>query len=63
MVKEHVFLTLLIHIEICARLTFMGICTPNIGTGGYNCHGIHEYADITEMAKIVSLVKRILTTK
>jgi di/tripeptidase len=41
----------------------MGICTPNIGTGGYNCHGIHEYADITEMAKIVSLVKRILTTK
>lgn len=46
-----------------ARLTFMGICTPNIGTGGYNCHGIHEYADITEMAKIVSLVKRILTTK
>lgn len=46
-----------------ARLTFMGICTPNIGTGGYNCHGIHEYADITEMDKIVSLVKRILTTK
>ena len=46
-----------------ARLTFMGICTPNIGTGGYNCHGIHEYADITEMSKIVSLVKRILTTK
>lgn len=46
-----------------ARLTFMGICTPNIGTGGYNCHGIHEYADITEMTKIVSLVKRILTTK
>ena len=46
-----------------ARLTFMGICTPNIGTGGYNCHGVHEYADITEMSKIVSLVKRILTTR
>lgn len=46
-----------------ARLTFMGIKTPNIGTGGYNCHGIHEYADITEMSIIVELVKQIATTK
>lgn len=46
-----------------ARLTYMGICTPNIGTGGHNCHGVHEYADITQMERIVKLVKRILTTK
>lgn len=46
-----------------ARLSFMGIPTPNIGTGGYNCHGIHEYADITQMRIIVDLVKQIATTK
>lgn len=46
-----------------SRLTYMGINTPNIGTGGYNCHGIHEYADITQMSRIVELVKTILTTK
>ena len=46
-----------------ARLTFMGINTPNIGTGGYNFHGIHEYADMNEMRKVVELVKVIATTK
>lgn len=46
-----------------ARLTFMGINTPNLATGGYNCHGIHEYADMYEMGKMVEVVKHILTTK
>ena len=46
-----------------ARLTFMGINTPNIGTGGYNFHGIHEYADINEMQNVVRLIKHISTTK
>lgn len=46
-----------------ARLTFMGIKTPNIGTGGYNCHGIHEYADLDEMSIIVNLITDIVSTK
>ncbi len=46
-----------------ARLTFMGINTPNLATGGYNCHGIHEYADMYEMEKMVEVVKTILTDK
>lgn len=46
-----------------ARLTFMGVNTPNLGTGGYNCHGIHEYADMWEMEQMVNIVKEILTSK
>lgn len=46
-----------------ARLTFMGINTPNLATGGYNGHGIHEYADMYEMEKMVLVVKTILTEK
>lgn len=46
-----------------ARLTFMGINTPNLATGGYNYHGIHEYADVTEMKTMVEIVKTILTSK
>lgn len=46
-----------------ARLTFMGIPTPNIGTGGYNFHGIHEYADMDEMHNVVKILKAIATTK
>ncbi len=46
-----------------SRLTFMGIKTPNIGTGGFNEHGVHEYADMYQMEKIVELVLNIVTTK
>lgn len=34
-----------------ARLTFMGLPTPNMPTGGYNYHGIREYASLDEMIK------------
>ena len=46
-----------------ARLTFMGVKTPNLATGGYNYHGIHEYADMYEMETMVKIVKQIVTTK
>lgn len=39
-----------------ARLTFMGLPTPNLGTGGYNCHGPYECACLEEM----ELVSKIL---
>ena len=32
-----------------AKLTLKGLNTPNIGTGGYNCHGPYEMACLEEM--------------
>lgn len=48
-----------------ARLTYLGLPCPNLGTGGYNYHGPFEYASIQEMNKAVEIVKRIIskTTK
>ncbi len=43
-----------------ARITFMGLPCPNIGTGDYNCHGRYEYVSIDEMAKVISIVKALL---
>ncbi|HHT92364.1 MAG TPA: peptidase T [Clostridiaceae bacterium] len=42
-----------------ARLTYMGLPCPNIGTGGYNFHGKYEYLSINEMDKSVELITRI----
>ena len=44
-----------------ARLTFMGLPCPNLGTGGYNFHGPFEYASIKEMKKAVEIIKTIVT--
>ena len=38
-----------------AKLTLMGLNTPNLGTGGYNCHGPYEFACLEEM-EIVSKI-------
>ena len=46
-----------------SRITFMGINTPNLGTGGYNEHGVCEYADMNEMEKMVEVAISIATTK
>ncbi len=43
-----------------ARLSFMGIVTPNLGTGGDNCHGKYEYASITDMKKMVDIIIEIM---
>ena len=42
-----------------ANLSFMGIPTPNLGTGGYNCHGNHELVCIDEMKQMVQIVLKI----
>ena len=44
-----------------ARLTYMGLPCPNLGTGGYNFHGPYEYADIQEMDAAVDIIKNIIT--
>jgi tripeptide aminopeptidase len=44
-----------------ARLTFMGLPCPNLGTGGYNFHGPFEYASIKEMSIAVEVIKSIVS--
>lgn len=43
-----------------ARLTFMGLPCPNLGTGGYNFHGPYEYASIKEMNIALEIIKSII---
>lgn len=43
-----------------ARLTYMGLITPNIGTGGFNYHGKFEYCSIQSMQKVSELLTRIV---
>ena len=43
-----------------ARLSFMGLPTPNIFTGGHNFHGKYEYIPVESMEKAVSVILRII---
>ena len=43
-----------------ARLTYMGLPCPNLGTGGYHCHGRYEYACIDEMKLAVDVLTKIV---
>ena len=43
-----------------ARLSFMGLPCPNLGTGGANCHGIYEYAAVEDMEKMVDILLDIV---
>lgn len=43
-----------------ARLSFMGLPTPNIFTGGHNFHGRYEYIPVSSMTKAVETIKNIV---
>lgn len=43
-----------------ARLSFEGILTPNLGTGGENYHGKYEYVSLNNMEKMVNVVLELL---
>lgn len=43
-----------------SRLSFMGLPTPNIFTGGHNFHGRYEYIPLQSMVKAVEVVIGIL---
>ena len=43
-----------------ARLTFMGLPCPNLGTGGFNYHGPYEYCSLTMMNKQVDILLKII---
>ncbi len=44
-----------------AMLSQKGVICPNLGTGSYNHHGRFEFASITQMEKMVKILKNILT--
>lgn len=43
-----------------ARLSFMGLPCPNIGTGGYAFHGPYEHVSVDSMERVVKILKEIL---
>lgn len=44
-----------------AELTMnKGVLTPNLGTGGDNCHSKFEYCSILEMEQAVEILTRVL---
>jgi len=43
-----------------ARLSYMGLPTPNIFTGGHNFHGKHEFIPIYAMEKSVEVILKII---
>lgn len=46
-----------------AKLTLKGLNTPNLGTGGYNCHGPYEFACLEEMEMVVAILIEIAKIK
>ena len=43
-----------------ARLSFMGLPCPNLGTGGYAFHGPYEHITAQGMEKVVQILKNIV---
>ena len=43
-----------------ARLSYMGLPTPNIFTGGHNFHGRYEYIPVESMQKAVDVIIKIV---
>lgn len=44
-----------------ARLSFMGLPTPNLFTGGHNFHGKYEFIPVESMEKAVETIIKIIT--
>ncbi|MGC8728871.1 MAG: peptidase T, partial [Elusimicrobiales bacterium] len=43
-----------------SRLSFMGLPTPNIFTGGYNYHGPYEWISLDSMLKSFEVSLKLL---
>ena len=43
-----------------AALTLNGLPCPNLGTGGYNCHGRYEYLDLNELKDCIKIALEII---
>lgn len=45
-----------------AKLSFMGLPCPNLGTGGYGYHGPFEHVTVEAMEAVVKIIKKIAMT-
>ena len=43
-----------------ARLCFMGLVCPNLPTGGYNYHGVHEFIPVDSLAVMPDVLLEII---
>ena len=43
-----------------ARLSFMGLPCPNLGTGGYAFHGLKEHVTVEGMEAVVKIIKELI---
>ena len=43
-----------------AQLSYKGLPCPNLGTGGYNCHGPYECITAEGMDKAVEIILNIV---
>ena len=43
-----------------ATLSYKGLPCPNLGTGGYNPHGVYEFASLNEMEIAVDIILNII---
>ncbi len=46
-----------------AGLTYMGVPTPNLSTGGQNYHGIMEFVSIDQMKKMVEVIVKLVSAE
>lgn len=46
-----------------AGLTYMGVPTPNLSTGGQNYHGIMEFVSIDQMKKMVDVIVKLVSAE
>ena len=46
-----------------AKLSFMGLICPNLGTGSRFCHGVLEHVSLEDMNMMVEIVKNIIKTE
>jgi tripeptide aminopeptidase len=42
-----------------AQMTYMGLPTPNLFTGGHNYHGRYEFIPVESMEKAVEVIAKI----
>ena len=43
-----------------ATITYMGLPCPNLGVGDFNPHGRFEFVSLTQMKKMVEILKYLL---
>ena len=43
-----------------ARLSYMGLPCPNMGTGGQNFHGVYEFVTVESLEKNLEILKNLL---